>query len=64
MQEEIKILNILSEKTKKDIKMFVANCSISEDPERKKKFYDIIQKVIIESSLGMKDKINLNNGKN
>ena len=38
--------------------MFVTNCSISEDPERKKKFYDIIQRVIVESSLGTKDKIN------
>ena len=57
MKEEIKILNILSEKTKNDIKIFVTNCSISEDPERKKKFYDIIQRVIVESSLGSKDKI-------
>jgi len=57
MQEDIKILDILSDKTKSDIKIFVANCSISDDPVRKKKFYDIIQRVIFESTLGSKDKI-------
>jgi len=57
MQEEIKILDILSDKTKDDIKFFVTNSSISDDPERKKKFYDIIQRVIVESSIGSKDKI-------
>lgn len=56
-REEIKILDILSDKTKLDIKIFVTNCSISDDPERKKNFYDIIQRVIVESSLGSKDKI-------
>ena len=55
--EEIKILGILSDKTRDDIKFFVTNCSISDDPERKKKFYDIIQRVIVESTLGSKDKI-------
>ena len=57
MEEDIKILDILSDKTKKDIKLFVANCSISDDPIRKKKFYDLIQRVIFESTLGTKDKI-------
>lgn len=57
MQEEIKVLDILSEKTKSDIKIFVTNCSISDDPVRKKKFYDIIQRVIVESSIGSMDKI-------
>jgi hypothetical protein len=57
MEEDIKILDILSDKTKKDIKIFVANCSISDDPIRKKKFYDLIQRVIFESTLGTKDKI-------
>jgi hypothetical protein len=57
MEEEIKILDILSEKTRKDIKIFVANCSISDDPVRKSKFYDLIQRVIVESSIGSKDKI-------
>jgi hypothetical protein len=57
MQEDIKILDILSDKTKSDIKIFVTNCSISDDPVRKKKFYDIIQRVIFESTLGSKDKI-------
>jgi len=51
-EEEIKILGILSDKTRDDIKFFVTNCSISDDPERKKKFYDIIQRVIVESTLG------------
>ena len=56
-EEEIKILGILSDKTRDDIKFFVTNCSISDDTERKKKFYDIIQRVIVESTLGSKDKI-------
>ena len=56
-EEEIKILGILSDKTRDDIKFCVTNCSISDDPERKKKFYDIIQRVIVESTLGSKDKI-------
>jgi hypothetical protein len=57
MQEQIKVFDILSEKTRNDIKFFVTNSSISDDPERKKKFYDIIQRVIFESSIGSKDKI-------
>lgn len=56
-QEEIKVLDMLSEKTRNDIKIFVANCSISDDPIRKKKFYDIIQRIIVESSIGSRDKI-------
>lgn len=57
MQEEIKVLDILSSKTKKDIDLFIANSFLSEDPIRKKQFYNIIQRVIVESSLGSKDKI-------
>lgn len=57
MQENIKILDILSEKTRKDIKLFVINSSLSEDPIREKIFYDIIQRVIVESSLGPNNKI-------
>lgn len=58
MQEEIKVLDILSDKTKNDIKIFVTNCSISDDPVRKKIFYDLIQRIIFESTLGSKNKIN------
>jgi hypothetical protein len=57
MQGDIKILDILSEKTKKDIDLFVVNSFLSEDKERNKEFYNIIQRVIVESSLGSKDKI-------
>jgi hypothetical protein len=57
MKEQIKVFDILSEKTRNDIKFFVVNSSISDDPVRKKKFYDIIQRVIFESSIGSKDKI-------
>ncbi len=57
MEDKIKVLDILSEKTRNDIKLFVVNSSISDDPIRKKKFYDIIQRVIFESSIGSKDKI-------
>jgi hypothetical protein len=57
MQGDIKILGILSEKTKKDIDFFVVNSFLSEDKERNKEFYNIIQRVIVESSLGSKDKI-------
>jgi hypothetical protein len=57
MKRDIKILDILSEKTKKDIDLFVVNSFLSEDKERNKEFYNIIQRVIVESSLGSKDKI-------
>jgi hypothetical protein len=57
MEDQIKVLDILSEKTRNDIKLFVVNSCISDDPIRKKKFYDIIQRVIFESSIGSKDKI-------
>ena len=63
MEDQIKVFNMLSEKTRNEINIFVTNSSISDDPIRKKKFYDIIQRVIFESSIGSKDKINLNNDK-
>lgn len=57
MKEDIKVLDILSDKTKKDIDLFVINSFLSEDTKRKKEFYNIIQRIIVESSLGSKDKI-------
>lgn len=57
MKEDIKVLDILSNKTKKDIDLFVINSFLSGDTKRKKEFYNIIQRIIVESSLGSKDKI-------
>ncbi len=43
------MLDAISEKTKKDIELFIINSPLSEDEQSKKKFYDILHKVMIES---------------
>jgi len=55
--EDIKTLGILSEKTRKDIDIFLINSHISDDKEKIKRFYDLIQRVIVESCYGSKEKI-------
>ena len=49
MEDRIKMLEALSEKTKMEIQSFVTNSFLSEDDDRKRKFYEILQKVMIES---------------
>lgn len=49
MEDRIKMLEALSEKTKMEIQSFVTNSFLSEDDDRKIKFYEILQKVMIES---------------
>lgn len=49
MDNKIKMLDSISEKTKKDIELFIINSPLSEDEQSKKKFYDILHKVMIES---------------
>jgi hypothetical protein len=58
MQEEPKILGILSEKTRKDIEKFVSNSFLSEDQEKKRIFYEIIQKTIVDVTCGCKIRSN------
>ena len=49
MEDRIKMLEALSEKTKMEIQSFVTNSFLSVDDGRKIKFYEILQKVMIES---------------
>ena len=49
MEDRIKMLEALSEKTKTEIQSFVTNSFLSVDDGRKIKFYEILQKVMIES---------------
>jgi hypothetical protein len=49
MEDRIKMLEALSEKTKTEIQSFVTNSFLSEDDDRKRKFYEILQKVMVES---------------
>jgi hypothetical protein len=49
MEDRIKMLEALSEKTKIEIQSFVTNSFLSEDDDRKRKFYEILQKVMVES---------------
>ena len=49
MEDRIKMLEALSEKTKMEIQSFVTNSFLSVDDDRKIKFYEILQKVMIES---------------
>lgn len=49
MDDRIGNLEFLSDKTKKDIDLFVINSFLSEDEDSKRKFYELIQRVAIES---------------
>jgi len=50
------MLGVLSEKTRADIKIFVANSPISEDEEKTRKFYDLIQRIVAESYYRLNEK--------
>jgi|LauGreDrversion4_2_1035121.scaffolds.fasta_scaffold01473_11 hypothetical protein len=54
MGQEISIMNMLSDKTKEDIKLFVINSFLSTDEEKRKEFERLIHKVIIDCTLNQK----------
>jgi hypothetical protein len=54
MGQEISIMNMLSDKTKEDIKLFVINSFLSTDEEKRKDFERLIHKVIIDCTLNQK----------
>ncbi len=58
MQEEPRIFEMLSEKTRNDIQKFVSNSFLSEDPEKKRIFYEILQKTIVDLTCGCKIRSN------
>lgn len=49
MDDRIKMLDALSDKTKKEIQLFVTNSFLSENEGLKKDFYQILEKVMVES---------------
>jgi hypothetical protein len=49
MEDHIKMLESLSEKTKAEIELFVTNSFLSDDEYKKRKFYEILRKVMVES---------------
>ena len=57
MDNRIKMLDALSEKTKNEIELFVINSYLSEDDSARKKFYDILHKVMVESLLSAHRKL-------
>ena len=54
--EDIKMLGVLSEKTRADIKIFIDKSPISEDEEGRRKFYDLIQRIVAESYYRLNEK--------
>lgn len=54
MSENVNIMDILSEKTREEIKLFVTNSFLSVDGEKRKQFESIITKVIIDSTINSK----------
>lgn len=54
MGQEISIMNMLSDKTNEDIKLFVINSFLSTDEEKRKEFERLIHKVIIDCTLNQK----------
>ena len=54
MSENINIMDILSEKTREEIKSFITNSFLSVDEEKRKQFESIITKVIIDSTINSK----------
>jgi len=49
MDKKPDILRMLPEKTQKDLDLFVINSFISIDEEKKNAFYNLIQRVIVET---------------
>ena len=49
MDKKPEVLKMLSEKTQRDLNLFVVNSCISEDKEKTEKFYSLIQMVIVET---------------
>lgn len=49
MKEELTILKVLKEKTRKDIDLFVINSYLSVDKDKTKEFYSLVQRIIVES---------------
>ena len=54
MEQEISIMDILSDKTKEDIKLFIINSFISVDEKKRKEFEIIIHKVITDCTQDQK----------
>lgn len=54
MKENVNIMDILSEKTREEIRIFVTNSFLSVDEEKRKQFESIITKVIIDSTINSK----------
>ena len=54
MSENVNIMDILSEKTREEIKSFITNSFLSIDEEKRKQFESIITKVIIDSTINSK----------
>lgn len=49
MDKKPEVLKMLSEKTQRDLNLFVVNSCISEDKEKTEKFYSLVQMVIVET---------------
>lgn len=57
MKDKINLLNILSDKILEDLNLFANESLKNNEEETNKKFYDLIQRVIVESIHNKKDKI-------
>lgn len=51
MDKKPDIFKILTEKTQKDLDLFVANSYISVDEQKRKDFYSLVQRIIVETSI-------------
>ena len=47
-------MDILSEKTREEIKLFITNSFLSADDDKRKQFESIITKVIVDSTINSK----------